>query len=309
MAYMRDEDYAAALELLEQTLDLVPEWPVPYFRMGELYSRMNTPEKAGDCFRRYLELDAADTLGAIIKLSLLGYTLDVKTLPAQYVETLFDQYAPRFDKALVETLDYRAPQLIMTMLQELDCQDKQNPKRILDLGCGTGLMGEAVFPYASWLDGVDISGGMVAQAAGKSVYHTLTVMDGTAYMAEKEAKSYDMVLAADVMVYIGDLAPVFNQVARILEPGGLFIFTCQKWHGEGFVLGGDHRFSHSLVYLCATVQRFGMELVRYVEQSSRKDGGKPVDGFVMAVRKPRDTVTGAPDVNRACLKKAFSDRQ
>ncbi len=308
MAYMQAGEYCAALDLLEQTADIVPNWPVLHFRMGEIYSHMGNPEKAMACFREYLRLDEADTLGAIIKLSLLGAVADIETLPSHYVETLFDQYAPRFDKALVETLDYRAPQLIFEMMQTLICLSLENPQRILDLGCGTGLMGEVVFPYAAWLDGVDLSAGMIAQAETKNVYNNLTAMDGTAYMAEKDSQSYDVVLAADVLVYIGDLSGVFEQVIRVLQQGGLFVFTCQKWNGEGFVLGTDHRFSHSRDYLSGMIKQYGWECLHCCEQSSRNDGGKPVEGFVVALRRPND-VMDVTEVNPAFSRKAFSHRQ
>src|SRR4029077_10060116 len=129
---------------------------------------------------------------------------------------LFDDYADRFDTHLVGILRYRAPHAILAALQDV-CADR--PPRFahaLDLGCGTGLMGEAIRPFAERLDGVDLSPLMLAKARAKLVYDRLAEAEIVAFVRGSPDRAFDLVLAADVLVYVADLAPVFSEVARTL---------------------------------------------------------------------------------------------
>lgn len=289
MGWAARGEYEAALDLLHQISQLVPEWSVPYFRIGDIYQHLNKPEKAVQAYREYLSKDTHDTLGAIIKLSLLGAATEIDSIPSSYVASLFDQYASHFDESLVEDLCYRAPQLIKEALDNVGFEAKD--ATILDLGCGTGLTADLFYHHATWIEGVDISSEMIAQARQKKLYHQLHVSDIHDFLERAGDLSYQLVLAADVLVYIGDLSGVMKGVAKHLASDGVFAFTCQKHDGEGLVLGADHRFSHSQEYLESVIKESGLVIRSLYQSSSRQDRGKDVDGWVCVVEKASELIT------------------
>ena len=178
MQFLHRGDVTAAIDLLQQVVELVPLWAPAHFHLGEAIMAQTPLDNAAAtaAFTRYLQLDASDTMGAIIKLNLLGTALTPPTLPPAYVETLFDQYAPHFEAALLEGLQYSTPSQLDKLLRQLWPVAAAAP-RVLDVGCGTGLMGDMLHGWAARLDGVDLSAGMVAQAEAKQVYHTLVVAE------------------------------------------------------------------------------------------------------------------------------------
>ncbi|NBC31742.1 MAG: methyltransferase domain-containing protein [Alphaproteobacteria bacterium] len=161
-------DGEAAIDLILQAEELAPDWPPFPFRRGELLMAAGRRDEAVAAFKRCLQRDAADRLGAVIKLALLGAVPDPPQLPPGYVAALFDQYAPRFDVKLVERLGYCVPELLAAAIAELK-PARENDGRVLDLGCGTGLAAEAVRRRAAWLEGVDLSAGMLDQARRKGL--------------------------------------------------------------------------------------------------------------------------------------------
>jgi predicted TPR repeat methyltransferase len=274
-------DTASAIELLEQTREICHDWPPLYFKLGELYMESGERDKAVQTFRRYLELDIEDRQGAVIKLSLLGAMVQPKTLPAGYVESLFDQYAPRFDKALVENLSYRAPRLIAEAVSKVKPENSQGEK-ILDLGCGTGLASEALFKRASWLEGVDISSGMLLESESKQIFHKLKQADLADYLNDPdETGTFDIVLAADVLVYMGDLASLFVLIKKKLGKSGVFAFSVQKLAAGEYLLQADHRYAHSLIYLQTCAARAGLHISYCCEEILRQDAGEDIKGYIV----------------------------
>src|SRR5262249_17821560 len=151
-----------------------------------------------------------------------------------YVRRLFDDYAPRFDAALVDRLQYRAPAKLRAAIGA--AAPDRRFAQALDLGCGTGLAGAAIRDMTDRLIGVDLSPAMVAAAGRKAVYDELAVGEMVAFLSSAAA-IFDLVIAADVLVYLGDLAPLLAAVAARMAAGGLFAFTLQRHDGAGFVLG------------------------------------------------------------------------
>jgi predicted TPR repeat methyltransferase len=143
-----------------------------------------------------------------------------------YVARLFDDYAWRFDKHLIKNLGYRAPALITEALSAV--APSRRFASALDLGCGTGFMGEALRGRVDHLVGVDLSAAMIAKARERGVYDRLVVDDALAMFEREPQASFDLIAAADALVYIGDLAPLFAAVARALAADGLFAFSYQR---------------------------------------------------------------------------------
>ncbi len=274
-----DGDFSAAAELIGQALELAPNWAEGRFAFAETLADAGRSEEAAAAYRAYLTVDPGDSMGAAARLTLLGAAPTPANLPAAYVTRLFDEYAPRFDAALTERLNYQGPAL----LKEAVTRVWPRPfSRVFDLGCGTGLSGAAFRDVAAWLGGVDLSPVMVKKAEAKKLYDQLEAGDmGTALAMLNE--QCELILAADVLVYVGDLAPLFALVRDALIPGGLFAFTVQRADAGDYVLGREQRYSHSRAYIerCADAADFEIALIENVV--TRQEAGKDVRGLAVVL--------------------------
>jgi predicted TPR repeat methyltransferase len=222
-------------------------------------------------------------MGAAIKMALHGLAAPPAALPHGYIAGLFDEYAPRFDRHLVGALGYAVPQALAALIDRLRPAGDLD---ILDLGCGTGLSGAAVAHRARRLTGIDLSAGMVREAAKKNIYAALHTGDMIAFMAaQAEAgQRYDVLLAADVLVYCGDLDPVFAAAVPLLADGGMFVFSVQAADGD-CILGADHRYAYGRGYLESAAARAGMAVMALEKSFLRRDGGRDIDGFLCALAR------------------------
>ncbi len=287
LALAGEGDVAAAADLLEQTIDLAPLWPALWLALGQMQDRLGQQTEAAASFARVMELDPQDRLGASLHLARLGAEVPATASPA-HMAALFDQYAPRFDTHLTGTLGYRGPQLLWEAVGTV-CSAQDRPlhfSHALDLGCGTGLAGVAFRACVDHLAGVDLSPAMIAQAKRKQVYDRLDVDALEAFLDQEPSGKADLVLAADVLVYVGDLAPVLAATARTLAPGGLFALTLQRGEGQqAYALGADLRFCHAPEPLRQQASQAGFEIVHWQEASTRRDAGHDVPGLVVVLAR------------------------
>jgi predicted TPR repeat methyltransferase len=196
------------------------------------------------------------------------------------VRTLFDQYAPRFDEALA-ALSYSAPAL----LHQAVTTRRQRFGAMLDLGCGTGLAGAVFRPHADWLMGVDLAPKMIEAARAKGLYDKLAVADIAEFLREQEVGAFHLVVAADVFVYVADLAPVCAAIARVLAPDGLLAFTVETHAGEGVVLGEKLRFAHGAAHVRTALEGAGLSSCQMTQASTRTENGVPVPGLLVVAEK------------------------
>ena len=272
-----------AAELFAQVLDLAPHWIGARVAWGDALLRCDEAGPAENAFRDALERDPGDRHGASLKLAALGATPAPGTAPAAYVGALFDGYAARFDDHLTGALGYRAPAVLARAMSEAG---QRSFARAIDLGCGTGLGGAVLRPLADTLTGVDLSSRMVAVARGKNLYDHLFVGDVVLHLAAEPAGGADLVFAADVLVYIGDLAPLFGQAARVLRSGGTLAFTAQshasdaRGHAPNYQVGPDLRFAHAATYIQAALNACGFAPVDVREAAFRQENGRDVAGLV-----------------------------
>lgn len=208
------------------------------------------------------------------------------TAPVAYVTSLFDAYAARFDEHLVSNLQYRTPQHLWEAVKKIS---RGTFERALDLGCGTGLCGEIFQTVARRLIGVDLSSEMIAVARRRNIYEELYVAGIVEFLADQTA-AYDLILAADVFVYIGDLSETFFQVSKALAPAGLFAFSVEANSGDSWMLGPTRRYSHGLPYLkqLAAAHNLAEKTVRPVVL--RVDNGEDVHGLVVVLEKNSSNV-------------------
>ena len=271
-------DWGAAAEVLEQALERAPGWAPALFALGEAKEKLGDRDSAAEAFRATLAADPSDAQGAAARLALLGAAEAPTALPKAYVARLFDDYAPRFNAHLTEALAYRGPELIVEALDDVD-RARRFP-RCLDLGCGAGLMGAALHARVAELIGVDLSPAMIAKARESGRYDALEVGDVVDVLARRDRGEFDLVVAADVLAYIGDLAEVVSWAARSLAPGGLFAFTVETDAGEGFRLSATMRFAHSRGYVLATAAAAGLQPLVLVDAWARREAGREVPGLV-----------------------------
>jgi predicted TPR repeat methyltransferase len=201
---------------------------------------------------------------------------------ARYVRHLFDQFSSDYDSRMIGQLRYSAPANLRELAELLGLL--QTRLSMLDLGCGTGLMGESARNHANRLDGVDLSPAMIEKARARGVYDELFVADICSWLAAP-GRLYDLIFAADTLVYLGDLAPVFAGAVPRLARDGHFLFTVEKKEGDGFDMGPKRRWRHSEDYLRAEAQRAGLHVTGLVACVPRTEAGIPVDGLAVALEK------------------------
>lgn len=253
-ALFDEGDFAGAADLARQCVELAPAFSSGWFLLGKAVAeqasraerdadRAGLEEEARSAFRETLRLDPEDREGAALRLACYGEADPERAMSPAYVRSLFDEYATRFDRHLVGSLRYRGPAILHDAVRR-SCSRLLRPfsfRRCLDLGCGTGLAGEAFRDVCRELRGADLSPEMIRRAERKRVYDGLAVGDLLAWLDRQPAASTDLVLAADVFVYVADLLPILLAIARALAPDGLLAFTVQTHEGEGITLGEDLR--------------------------------------------------------------------
>ena len=200
-----------------------------------------------------------------------------------YVRALFDRFAEDYDRKLQEELKYRAPQILLEAITGV--LPRSAPRLdILDLGCGTGLAGLRFRPLARRLEGVDLSPEMVARAQARGIYDAVWAAELTAAMAAINEK-FDLLVAADVFVYLGDLEPVFAAAAGALRPGGFLAFTVEWRRRPGYKLTRSGRYTHNPAYVRRCAKAAGFREVSGSLAQFRLEFGKPVKGYVSIMRK------------------------
>jgi predicted TPR repeat methyltransferase len=288
-AYAADGDRAAAADLLMQALERAPHFASAWFALGEIRAQDGDQAGAVDAFRGALAADASDRHGAALQLARLGTADPAGAMPPAYVRSLFDQYAANFDHALVEGLDYRGPQILREALRAAAAARGRPFRfaRALDLGCGTGLVAEALHAECDAIVGVDLSPAMAAAARRKGVYAEVVVGDLTEFVATQTEGCCDLIIAGDAFVYLADLAPVCRAVARALAPDGLFAFTVETHASAGVVLGEKLRYAHGADHVRAALAGAGLVPLTFEHASTRTENGVPVRGLLMiAARNP-----------------------
>jgi predicted TPR repeat methyltransferase len=314
-AQMWTGDIEGALASFDRAIDLRPDHALALARRGLLLAKLRRVPEAIESLKRaaaaepnYAEvrraigdllLDVGDSQAAqsyyraAVRINprdaLAGYFLAAarseapEAPPPGYVEQLFDDYAQRFEKHLVDVLQYRAPELLCEAIRRVT-RPPAAAWNVIDLGCGTGLCGPLIRPYASRLTGVDLSAAMLDQAREKSVYDELVQEDVSAVFGRFQG-SIDLALSADVFIYLGSLTPIFTAAGRALRPGGWFAFTTEVHDGEGFLLDTTGRYRHARAYVEAEAAAQGLETVHFETIVARYQSHQPVMSDLYILRR------------------------
>jgi predicted TPR repeat methyltransferase len=318
LAHEAHGEWAQAVEALTRALELSDKKPALWFSRGQCLARLGRPQDALKALERALAIDntlaeawsvrggllrelhrldaAADSfeqaiahgadkpLHAYYLASVRGGVTPPATAPRQYVEALFDDYAADFQGHLVDTLGYRGHELLLKPMVE----SGRHFRHVLDLGCGTGLCGAQLKPISDVIDGVDLSSAMLEQARKRpGVYRELVHADLGEFLATKPPDSADLVVAADVLIYVGEPEPLFEAVARILEPDGLFAFTVElPTNGDqDLQLLPSLRYAHSEGCVRRLAARAGLQVDELRAAPIRHEQHQPVPGLYVHLRK------------------------
>jgi predicted TPR repeat methyltransferase len=279
-------DLPAAADLLGQAIELAPNFTSAWFTLGEIREQLGERERAIAAFQKARESDPGDQHGASLHLMRLGAE-QLSDMPKAYVQALFDQYAPRFEHALINDLGYRAPSLIFKAVLAARVAAKKPAffKRAIDLGCGTGLAAGAFVRQVDHFIGIDLSSGMIKEARATGLYAELEVADMIEGLRGKSDAGANLIVAADAMVYLADLAPVFTEASRVLAQGGTLAFTLETHDGSGVILGEGLRYAHSEEYVRTAIATAGLKLLTIEPASPRNENNEPVRGLVVVAEK------------------------
>jgi predicted TPR repeat methyltransferase len=263
-----------AVQAYDGCLALRPQHAASWSQRGTALRDLGRHDEAAASFERALALGDDSGLNAWYLAALRGGSAPASA-PRGYVQQLFDDYADEFDHHLVDQLGYCAPEVLQRLLVGLGREPFEHG---LDLGCGTGLCGPLLRPLAQRLTGVDLSQPMLDAARRRGSYDALLQADLVDHLAGTDDR-HDLVVAADVFIYVGDLTPVFSGVRRVLQPGGVFAFSVEPAPaGPAWVLQPSLRYAHGDAALRALAAANGLQVQRVERGALRVDEVYTVQG-------------------------------
>ena len=313
---LKCKQYPEALLWAEQASALAPEQPHLKHLLGEALSYNGQSERAIQIYSELLEKDPNNQ--AVLLDRLMAYintaqttlaqqdakqllTLDPNneshiyysavaegntpsTLPSSLVAQIFDDYAPSFDQHLVGALKYTLPQDVAKMITAWYPDKKVD---VLDLGCGTGLLGAALGPVDGVIVGVDLSSEMIEKAYRHNVYAQFNQVNVLDALQATPENHYDVITALDVLIYVGELSTVVPNALRILTAGGRFVFSCESASPEvkTFELQSSRRYAHQQDHVHQLLVSAGFKDIAIEQRSFRFEGGEPVQAFLVTAQK------------------------
>lgn len=270
--------YDQAISYFEETLAVDDNHLAALNNLGYLYHRQQRLAEAITTYEQLIAADYNRSAAEHMLAALTGTNRD--TAPSAYVRDVFDQFSDHYEEHLQDKLGYEVPAL----LRQLTAQEAEGRifSRGLDMGCGTGLSGLAFRDICPRLIGLDLSPKMLALAADKQLYQQLYEQDIVGYL-QQEPDDFDLFIGADVLVYLGDLRPIFDQVSAHARAGAFFLLSTEKWQGPGYTLQGSGRYAHSLAYIKTLAQEYGWQMRAAVKANIRQERGEWLTGYVYAL--------------------------
>jgi predicted TPR repeat methyltransferase len=297
---------AEAESCFRQALYHQPDDASALFNLTNALAELGRLGEAAACCRRLLGVRPDDPNVRFLHAALTGEGRPA-TMPPALVTALFDRYAPAFEEHLTHGVNYQGPQLLRAAVAgDAEAQGLD----VLDLGCGTGLCGLAFRDLARTLTGVDLSANMLARARARGIYDQL-IHGELLDVLRAAAGAFDLILAADVFIYVGDLAPVFSAAAAALRAGGRFAFVVEADDGTDYVLRPTRRYAHPPEYLRGLARSCG-----FAERSNRRaflrmQGNQRLEGDVYVLQRGGTPACGEAGANQSLHRTAgaFGDRE
>lgn len=257
-----------------------PDMAKAYNNLGNVCYMLKDFDQAQNAYEKTVALNPASSFSRHMLNALTGVASE--SAPAQYIEALFDKAADDFEERLVDDLQYNSPQELKAELLKRSGSAPQF-KNALDLGCGTGLSGAEFRSMTKRLEGVDISSKIVTLAEQKKIYDALTVGEIMDYL-KQSTTDYDLFIAADVLAYFGNLAPLFESIQKRSAANAYFLFTVENTEEEDYLLRKTGRFSHSKKYIQSLAEAHQFTLEACKPTTIRMENDSPISGFNFILR-------------------------
>lgn len=261
----------SALQALDRALAIAPDIGIAWSLRGDLLKEQGRTDDAAAAYRKALDLGFEPDVHRYYLAGLQRGEMPGAPPPG-YVRQLFDGYAGGFDEHLVQVLGYRAPQLLVQGL------DGARFEAALDMGCGTGLAAPVLRPIAKRLDGIDLSANMVRRARELGLYDEVAEADLVQWLSGS-GRRYDLLVAADVFIYVGTLERVFEAAARAMHPGGTFCLSVEAADEQDVELRSTLRYAHSERYIRMLAGQAGFDVRACARHPLRIDQGRPLEGL------------------------------
>jgi predicted TPR repeat methyltransferase len=239
-------------------------------------------ERAREAYQAYLTFEPGDAEVKQIFIALSDETPPARA-PDEFIEQLYARFAKFYEKNMREELVYQGPALISEMLEQFLANAAELD--VLELGCGTGMVGQQLRSRARWLTGIDLSPDMVTEASASGIYDELVTAEITAWLATNQAQ-YDLVVTCDTLIYFGDLRQVVVPVAGHLRPGGWFALSVEKGGSLPFSLADTGRYRHTERHIRAVAGEAGLTVISLQEDFLRNEYGRAVTGIIALLQRP-----------------------
>ena len=269
-----------AINCYQRVIQISPNHADTYHNLGVLMKQVGETQQAINYYQQAIALydhvlisnpnDQRAHTSRQSTLHLLNSQVGVttKTAPKHYIQSLFDDYAKRFDHHLTETLDYKVPQLLKNRLAT-QLGSNLTFDMAIDLGCGTGLSGEAFRPICRQLVGIDLSPKMIEKAEKKQVYDSIENGEINKYL-ERNSEKYDLFIATDLLIYVGDLTRLFSNVSKASKSKAIFLFSTESVKNIDYILTSEVRYAHSTDYINQLAKLHKFNILRVENTTIRK---------------------------------------
>ena len=258
---------------LRKAITLKPDYAQAHYNLGIMLQELGKLDEAVVHLRQTIKLKPDHEEAKHLLSALTGKTTN--TAPRVYVEKLFNNYSMIFEHSLVNKLEYKTPNLITELIVD------KNPNiqlgSILDLGCGTGLMGDEIKKYCSNLEGIDLSKQMLAKASAKNIYNKLEHKDIVEYLSTEDL-DFNYFISTDVFIYVGELSEIFKLIKSRNKSKGKFVFSTEHTDRDGFFLEKSGRYSHSKKYIESLCNKFDYKLSHFKTTNLRKSNNNFIIG-------------------------------
>lgn len=263
-----------ALRWYQDALEIDSGYPSALLGAARVSMQLEQNEAAVGMLQRYMELVPGDPQAAHLLAAATGEATDLA--PRSYIVSLFDEYSASFESHLVDALGYSGPRELARLLED-NTGSERHFQALLDLGCGSGLVGEELQEKCSRMTGVDLSPRMVEAAKEKGIYHKLVCGDIVEELPGLSS-SYDLIISADTVIYIGNLARLAAAIAERADPGTYLLLSTEAGEQEGYQLLLSGRYAHHRDYVVETFTGVGFELREVRRRPLRKDRGEWLEG-------------------------------
>jgi predicted TPR repeat methyltransferase len=299
--YQLSGQFDKAIACYQRALDSERNMPEVHNNLGNIYKNCGQFDEAEACYRRALVLspdfvEVCCNLGGVLRslkrfqeaIELYRKVLNLSPDYKAALEGLgichMEINTVNWDADISRPgMEFLGPKNVREILEDLQLP-RERGLEVLDMGCGTGICGEYLRAYSQHLEGVDLSQPMLAEAEKKGFYDKLECADAITYMLSC-TRTFDLIIASGVLILFGDLAPVFQAVARALKPGGMFVFTLYRSETEAVEVRHNLHFAHSAVYVHGTAQGANLQLASIEQKVHEYDHGEQQPGWVAVLRK------------------------